>query len=229
MYSEIDAYQGDWSWDSVDDEVLRLAEETTELGIAVEDAYKNAASALYSTGIEAAHVVDSSKMSPDAPILAKIVIILRHPALSGEHFRRIAELQHVASGFAQIGEHARGIAGHALSLHGAVETELTPVASDVYELLRVLVRQTYIVIRGSIVVASSRDAEIAQRVLAASAELDRLYLDFRRAVQRAIAVEGSHILTLQHVLLAGARMQEIGNQSRAICRAVLHAPPPGYN
>jgi hypothetical protein len=229
MYSEIDAYQSDWSWDSVDDEVLRLAEETTELGIAVEDAYKNAASALYSTGIEAAHVVDSSKVSPDAPIHAKIVVILRHPALSGDHFRRIAELQHVASGFAQIGEHARGIAGHALSLRGAVEVELAPVAADVYELLRLLVRQTYIVIRGSIVVASSRDAEIAQRVLAASAQLDRLYLDFRGAVQRAIAVEGSHVLTLQHVLLAGARMQEIGIQARAISRAVLHAPPSRYN
>jgi hypothetical protein len=229
MYSEIDTYQDDWSWGSVDDEVLRLGEETTELGIAVEDTYKNAASALYSAGIEAAHIVEGGEDAADAPILAKIVAILRHSALFGEHFRRLAELQHIASGFAHIGEHARAIAGHALALHGAVEVELAQAAADVYELLRLLVRQTYIAIRGSIVVASSRDTEIAQRVLAAVAELDRIYLDFRRAVQRAIAVNGGHVLTLQHVLLAGARMQEIGAQSRAICRAALHTLPSRYN
>jgi hypothetical protein len=221
MYSEIDAYQDEWSWDSADGEVLKLAEETTELGIAVEDAYKNAASALYSTGIEAARLVESGGDAPDARILAKIVAVMRHPALSGKHFRRIAELQHVASEFAHIGEHARAIAGHALALRGVVESELSELAADVYELLRVLVRQTYIVIRGSIVVSSSRDPHLAERVLAAAADLDGIYLDFLHAVQHAIARHDTHTLHLQHLLLAGRCMQEIADQSRGICRAVV--------
>ncbi len=223
MYSEIESYQDDWSWHVADEEVLRLAEETTELGIAVEDAFKNAASAFYTSGMEAAHVVEGGGAIADAPILAQIVALLGHPALSGEHFRRIGELQQVATAFAQIGKHSRELAGDALALRGAVETELARIAADVYELLRMLVRQAYIVIRGSVIATGARDGTTARHVLDAVADLERIFLDFRTAVQRAIALRPSDTVMLQRVLLAGGRMREIGVHGRSICRVVAQA------
>lgn len=225
MESEFDAYQADWSWDSVDDDVRTLGEETTELGIAAEDTFKNAVSALYTSGFQAVTVVEAAGTEAGAHIRARIVEILRHPTLSSDQFRRIAELQSIASAFAHIGEHAREIAGHALALHGRAEAELAVFAPQIDDLLRRLVRQAYIVIRGSVVVSSSRDGGTANRVIAAAADLDRMYLDFRRAVLHAINAHTDRALLLQHILLAGAHMHEIGNQARAVCKAVRHSPP----
>lgn len=224
MLSEMDAFEADWSWEPVDEDVRRLGEETTELGIAAEDTFKNAVAALYTSGLPAASVVEVATTS-DVHIRRAIAELLNHPSLSAEHFRHIAQIQSIAAAFVRIGEHAREIAGHALALHGAAEAELARISPDVDDLLRQLVRQTYIVTRGSVVISSSHDGETANRVMDAAAELDRIYLEFRRAVLHAINLHAGRAVVLQHFLLAGARLQEIGHQARAVCKAVRRGPP----
>lgn len=215
----------DWSWDSVDEDIRKLSVDTTELGIGAEEAFKNAVAALYTSGFQAVTVVDATIGASDAHIRAAIRDILRHPALSGDDFRLIAEIQSIAGAFVRISEHAREIAGWALALHGAAEKELAWVAPNVDDLLRLLVRQALMVIRGSVMLSSSRSDEMASRLLAVAGDLDRLYLDFRRADLAAISAYTEHALLLQHVLLVGSGLQEIGNSARAICTAVRHAPP----
>jgi hypothetical protein len=230
MYSESDGYQEDWRWDGVDEEVRRLAEETTELGIAVEDAFKNATAALFDSDI-AVEPDESERLDlppdVDAPIRARILQLLGYSNLTGEQMRRIAELQSIAAAFAAMGEKARQIAGHTLALGEAVETELRMTAADLYDSLWVLVRQTFHEIRGSIMVANSRDTALARRVLQEDAMLDQAYLDVRYAVLRAIERDPHRAFFFHQVALMSALMEEIGNQAGAVCRAVLHAPARG--
>lgn len=217
--------QVDWSWDSVDDDVRKLSEDTTELGIASEETFKNAVAALYTAGFHAVTVVDAAVGASDAHIHAAIGEILRRTTLVGDEFRRIGEIQSIANAFVNIAEHARDIAGHALALRGAAETELARIAPDVDALLQTLIRQAFVVIRGSVVVSSSRDTELAARVLSATGDLDRLYLDFRRATLAAISAHTERAVLLQHVLLTGIRLQGIGDCARAVCKAIRPMPP----
>lgn len=225
-YTEMASERVDWSWDSVDDHIRKLSVDTTELGIAAEETFKNAVAALYTSGFQAVTVVDVTVGASDAHIRAAISEILRHPALSGDAFLRIAEIQSIASAFVHIAEHSREIAGRARALQGAAEQELARIAPDVDDLLRQLIHQAFILIRGSVMLSSRRDDEMAERLLAAAGDLDRLYLDFRRADLAAISAHTERALLLQHVLLAGSRLQEIGNSARAVCKAVRRTPAP---
>jgi hypothetical protein len=222
MYTEIDDGTDDWTWQVAEADVLALAQETAALGDAVEEAFKNAASAFYDFYDGPAELAQGIASVPvaDAALLAKIVAVLRQRALAGEHYRRIGELQQMAAAFAQMGRHCHDIAGVALELHGAAQTAVAQTAPDVNELLRMLIQQTYVVVRGIVVAVHSAHAPTARHVIAAAMELDRILLDLRNAAQRAIAFHSNCTLPLQHVVVAGGRMREIGIQAQAIARLV---------
>jgi Na+/phosphate symporter len=227
MYTDMDPPHDSQGWESLEEAVRKLAEETTELGIAVEEAFKSAASALCGIGAELMqHVMERGLPQGDASIHTRIVHLLRHPALSGEHIRRAAELQHVAASFAHIGEHARTMATYIVALSGSADVEIRHLAQDVYDLLLQVMHQTFVELRGAVIVSNTRDTVTARRLLDEEAELDRLFLAFRRAIEHAIHAHPQRAFMFHQVLLIGGRMEEIGNQVAAICRTILHAPPP---
>lgn len=221
-YMEIDGNGDDWSWQVAEADVLALADETAALGDAVEVAFKSAASVFYDSPDVARLAADLEVA--DGPILAKIVAVLQHRTLAGEHYRRIGELQQMVGAFAQMGGHCREIAKAALDLQGAAQTVIARSAPDVSELLRTLIHQTFVVVRGSVVAIRSAHAPTAHHVRGAVAELDHTLLDLRTAAQRAIALHANHTVLFQQVMLAGGRMREIGMQAQAIARLIAQAP-----
>lgn len=213
----------------IEDEITSLTNETTELAILAEDAFKNAAAALYEQEQDAAflameHERTCTQMSRAIHSTA-LALLARHlPA--GDQMRRIVEMQQIAGEYARIAESANVIAEQALQLGGMGEIYLLRAAGDAPLLLLMLVRQAYVEIRGSIIAMTTRNTAIARRLMSEDSELDRLFLVFKRAVEAAIAADITASGPLQRLLLVGVRLEDIGNRITSICRTLLYTPPP---
>jgi len=228
MFEEIDGYNAGLAGFAMEEEVRRLGEEVTELGIVAEDGFKDAASGLLGIGVELVRGVAEAGAPYRAEALhARIARVLGHPAVSTDQMRRTAELQSIAAGFAAISEHAHRMATHMLALGGA-GADLKRDAHEIYDLLFHLARQAWFQIRGGIIIASTRDAARARMLLAEGPRLDELCAALNRLVQRAIATNRGPAWLFQEVLVIAHHMKDIGAEAGAICRAVLHAPEPAY-
>jgi phosphate uptake regulator len=212
----------------IEDEIAGLTEETTELAILAEDAFKNAAAALYGQEQEAAfialeHERTCGQMARTIHTHA-LALLARHlPA--GDDMRYILELQQFAGEFARVAEDARVIAEQALQLGGMGETYLLRAAGDAALLLLQLVRQAYIEVRGCIIATTTRDTVIARRLVSEDGELDQLFLAFKHVVEAAIRLDVTASGPLQRLLLVGVRLEDVGNRVVAICRTLLYTPP----
>ncbi|MGH2516185.1 MAG: PhoU domain-containing protein [Ktedonobacterales bacterium] len=212
----------------IEDEIAGLTEETTELAILAEDAFKNAAAALYGQEQEAAFLAMEDERTCGRmarAIHARALALLARHLPAGDEMRRILELQQVAGEFARIAEDARIIAEQALQLGGMGEIYLLRIAGDAPLLLLQLVRQAYIEVRGCIIATTTRDTAIARRLVAEDGELDQLFLEFKHVVEAAISTEVTASGPLQRLLLVGVRLEDVGNRVVANCRTLLYTPP----
>lgn len=214
--------------ESIEDEIAALTEETTELAILAEDAFKNAAAALYGQEQEAAliameHERTCAQMA--RTIHARALALLARRLSAGDDMRHILELQQVAGEFARIAEDAVTIAEQAVHLGGMAEMYLLRAAGDAPLLLLQLVRQAYVEVRGCIIATTTRDTAIARRLIAEDGELDQLFLAFKHVVDAAITADIAASGPLQRLLLVGVRLEDVGNRVVAICRTMLYSPP----
>src|SRR5262249_40655536 len=154
-------------------------DETTELGILAEDAFKNAAAALYvaepdvaTSAQRDAHTCAQTHYGINQRALA----LLARRLPSGDAMRRVVEVQRIAAEFAHIADHSRAIAEHALVLGGTVDGDLLAVGGDAAILLLWMVRQAYIEVRACVVATTTRDTNMARRIIEEDGELVRLYL-----------------------------------------------------
>lgn len=205
------------------DELARLADDTAELEIAAEEMFKNAAAALY----------DLDRAAIAAVIAADHQCAQMHEALHqrslallglsgwGATQRRVLELQQTAAEFMRIARSSRQIAEYALALGGSGEVELRRIGGDAPALLLALVRQAYIEVRGCVVATTLHDKVMARRVAAEDAELDQLFLRFKALLNQAVAANPRNAATLQHLLLVGVYLEDIGNSVVAVCRVLI--------
>lgn len=213
----------------IEDEIASLTEETTELAILAEDAFKNAAAALYGQEQEAAFIAlehERTCAQMARAIHSRALVLLAGYLSTGDDMRHILELQQFAGEFARIAEDARIIAEQALQLGGMGEAYLLRATGDAALLLLQLVRQTYIEVRGCIIATMTHDTAIARRLVAEDGELDRLFLAFKYVVEAAIRTDMASSGPLQRLLLVGVRLEDVGNRVVAICRTLLYTPPP---
>jgi phosphate uptake regulator len=214
--------------DSLDDEIAVLSDETIELGLYGEDIFKNASAALYPEALDAAHfAIETERVAIQlhhSIHQTALTILARHMPVS-DQLRRIVELQQIAAEFARIAEDGRQIADHALWLAGAAENELSLLGEGGVHLLVSMLRQTYVEVRGSVVVTTVRGTSMARRLLAEDAELDRLFLSFKALLEATIGVYPRNVARLQRLLLVGVSLEDIGNHAVAICRTILYVPP----
>ncbi|HLZ23070.1 MAG TPA: PhoU domain-containing protein [Ktedonobacterales bacterium] len=217
---------------SIEDEIAGLTEETTELAILAEDAFKNAAAALYGQEQEAAFIAiehERTCAQMARTIHTRALTLLARHLPAGEEMRRILELQQFAAEFARIAEDATTIAEQALQLRGMAEMHLLRAAGDAPLLLLQLVRQAYFEVRGSIIATTARDMAIARRLVSEDGELDQLFLAFKRVVKATIRTDVTVSGPLQRLLVVGVRLEDIGNRVVAICHTLLYTPPPTAN
>jgi hypothetical protein len=208
----------------MDDLVSALAAQTTDLGITAEDTFKNAASSLFGWGLDGARSVleETHPLYRDSMLHERIVEAIAGASSSGQQLRRLAELQLIAAAFAHIGSHAREIAGYAVEMGETVDRDLQMAFAPIYPLLFGLVQQAYVEIRGSIMISNARDTAKARRLLDEDSQMDLLYIRFQGTVQQAIDFNPMRSFLFQQALLVGSRIKGIGDDVRAICRAILH-------
>jgi phosphate uptake regulator len=210
------------------EELGKLADDTTEMGLFAEDVFKNAAAALYVAEPEAAAgAIQDARLCAQQlmDINSRALTLLARYLASGDAIRRIVEVQRVAGEFAHIAEHSREIAEHALALHGTVDEDLLASGGDAPMLLLRMLRQTYVEVRASVVASTTRDTVMARRIITEDGELVRLYLLYKAHLERAIAADRYSAPRLTRLLLVGARLHQIGTAVVGIARTTLYTPP----
>jgi hypothetical protein len=208
----------------MDDLVSALAAQTTDLGIASADTFKNAASSLFGWGLDGARsVLDEAHPPYQDPMLhERIVEAIAGASSSGQQLRRLTELQQIAAAFAHMGSRAREIAGYAVEMGETVDRELQMAFAPIYPLLYGLVQQAFVEVRGSILISNARDTARARRLLDEDSQMDLLFIRFQGTVQQAIDYSPMRSFLFHQTLLVGARIKGIGDDVRVICRALLH-------
>jgi len=210
-----------------EEEARVLSDDTTELGIIVSDIFKDAAAALFDRNPDVAqHALQAEQWSK------QMANHLRHESLSllqryvpnGDTQRRVVEMQQFASEYVRMAEHAHTIAEHALALSGSAEAALAHI-EQADPLLRTLIYQAFVEVRGSLIVCASRDTTTARHVVEADADLTRTYLTFKALLEAAIRRDPQHAFPLHRLLFIAARLHEIGSRAVAISNAVLFTPP----
>jgi hypothetical protein len=208
----------------MDDLVSALAAQTTDLGIASADTFKNAASSLFGWGLDGARsVLEETHPAYQDPMLhERIVEAIAGASSSGQQLRRLTELQQIAAAFAHIGSRAREIAGYAVDMGETVDRDLQMAFAPIYPLLFGLVQQAFVEVRGSIMISNARDRARARRLLDEDSQMDLLFIRFQGTVQQAIDYNPMRSFLFHQALLVGARLKGIGDDVRVICRALLH-------
>ncbi|MBF6590981.1 MAG: phosphate uptake regulator PhoU [Ktedonobacterales bacterium] len=208
--------------------LAQLGDLATELGILAENAFKEAAEALF--GQESA-LTESVRGGRQAAISMYVTIheqalyLLAHSQAPGESVRRVIELQQTAAEFQRIAGHAWQIAAYALDLRISAELALQRAGCADPAILRRIVRQTYLQVRGAVIVCATRDTARARLLAREDDTLDQLYATLRSMLHSAIAAAPLHAFPLHHIILVGAEMEAIGNRAVAICNAVLVPAP----
>lgn len=223
MVEELEQTQAD------DAELQALAEETTELGLLAEDIYKNATAALlFGQQAESAWVVMEDERTcaqTYRAVHAKSLELLTRSLTAGEEIRHIVEWQQLAAGFAHIASASARIAEQALGLGSSAEAHLMNTSGEAGALLMYLVRQAYVEIRGCVLACTIHDPALARRLIAEDGELDRLFLLFKRELEREIALNPRSAPALNRLLLVGVYLEDIGNRVVSACQAMLFQSP----
>jgi hypothetical protein len=212
----------------MEDRVSALAAQTTDLGIASQDTFMNAASSLFGWGLDGARSVLEEAHPPyqDPLLRERIVKAIAEASSPGQNLRRLTELQVIATAFARIGAHSRQIADYAMEMGENVDRDLQMAFTPIYTLLFGLVQQAFVEVRGSVMISNARDTTRARLLLDEDSQMDLLYLRLQGTVQQAIDYNPLRSYLFLQTLLVGARIEDIGDDVRAICRAILHDPAP---
>jgi phosphate uptake regulator len=214
--------------ESLEDDIAVLSDETIELGLYAEEIFKNASAALYPGAAEAAQfAIETERVCLQiyhSIHQSALAILARHMPM-GDKLRRIVELQQIAADFARIAEDGRQIAEHALWLSGTAESELSIFGSNGMQLLVSMLRQTYIEVRGCVVVTTVRSSLMARRLVAEDAQLDQYFLSFKGLLDAIISAYPRNVARLQRLLLVGVCLEDIGNHVVAICHTLLYESP----
>jgi phosphate uptake regulator len=201
-------------------EVSELADEVAGLGILAMEAFKNAAAALFDPEHIIAHsaiqVAATSVMAENA-LHQRAVAILARWAPTGGELKRIVNLQRTAMEYAHISEHSKRAAEYALALPGTVEQVVHLAHDQASPLLVGLVRQVYVALRGSLVVATTQNRTIAGRLIVEDAELGRLYQEIQSSMEGAVATRPQRAVAVRHVLSMLLEFRQIGARVVAIC------------
>ncbi|HLY32163.1 MAG TPA: hypothetical protein VKQ36_14125 [Ktedonobacterales bacterium] len=219
-----------------EDELQQLVDDTTELGVAVGDIFRNAAASLF----ESPREVSESALQgvqwarPMATTLRQQALaILRRFSPVGAHLRRVVELQQCINEFATIADHAGAIAQHGQALGGKAEyllrhlphTPTIPTPDDSFVILLEMIQQVYYEIRGCLIVCAARDTEKARRVVSENAKLALLCQQLKVQLDQAIRMRPREALPLHRLLLVTTRIAEIGDRAVAMCNATLYMAP----
>ncbi len=212
---------------ALDDEIHKLVEMVTELGIEVEDLLLNAVTALLGEGAEGArHAQEAGNECEARYQLAHQfgLELLMDGHATSDQTRWIMELQELGHAFRRIAREATRIASQSLDLQVAADDIVMYIGARM-NLLEYLVEQTRVQVRNAIIFSTSRDRKYARQILEEAADLQLAYNVLNERVQAAIAEYPHDSFPMAQLLGIATRLENIGKLCSSIASAVLFDPP----
>jgi phosphate uptake regulator len=215
---------------ALDDDIHKLVEMVTELGIEVEDILFNAVTALLGEGIHGAQQAQQAGNECEARYQLAHQLgleLIMDGRASADQARWIMELQELGRAFRRIAQEATWIAIQSLALQIPADDVLAQVGASM-NLLEYLVEQTRMQVRNAIIFSTSRDRKYARRILDEATDLLRAYNVLDTRVQAAIGEHPRDSFPMQQLLGIATRLENIGKLCSSIASAVLYDPPSQY-
>lgn len=219
----------DGQWSSMDSEIAQVTENLVEYGIAIGEAFKDAVSCVLGQGVDGARRAQAEAnrlVSGERTVFAQCLDLLGRGNLSGDQIRRLGETQRMATAYHFIADHVRQLAALSITIATLPSFNLWRESAPSAQFLVALVRQTFVGMRGSYIVASTHDPARASMLLTEVSGIQRNFGGLEYYIKEAIGAS-TDALGFHYVLLIGTHMRDIGSQISAICRIALQAPGAG--
>lgn len=211
----------------LDDEIHKLIEMVTELGIEVEDILFNGAVALLGEGIHGAQSAQKACEECEARYRMAHQFgldLLMNGQATPDQARWILELQEISQAFRNIAQEAKWIATQSLVMQYPVE-EVLAQAGAAMNLLEYLVEQTRMHMRNSILYSTSRVRTYARMILEDDRDLLHAYMILETRLHEAIRAQPRVSYPMQQLLGIATRLNSIGRSCNGIASSVLYDPP----
>lgn len=218
-----------YGWgDPLDDDIRRLIEMVTELGIEVEDILLNALIAVLGMGTEGARWAQQAGKECEQRYQQAhefgLSLIMGGRA-NADQARWIMELQQIGQSFRRIAQDSTWIAAQSLAMKMPAEDVLLMVGSGI-DLLEYLAEGTRDQVRNTIIFTTSRNRDNVRQILQDSADVQRSYIMLEGRVTQAIAEHPRESFPMQQLLGIAARLANIDRRCTEVASAVLSDPPP---
>lgn len=216
-----------WGEDPLDDEIHKLVEMVTELGLEAENILFNAVTALLGEGVHGALLAQSAGVDCETRYQIAhqrgLELIMRGSA-TADQIRWIMDLQQIGQFFRRIAQDSVWIATQSLALQQPIDDILVMVGANM-NLLEYLVEQTRLQVRNAILFTTTREHRHVHEIVDSTSDIQRAYIVLESRVHGAIRAYPRISFPMQQLLGIATRLQHIGMQCHAMATAMLFNPP----
>jgi hypothetical protein len=207
-----------------DKEIRLLADKVVDLGVYVEEMFKNAISLLFTRDWSSIFTLFQS--DPDVlpvTLIGESLNIIKKWSLLPDRLRNVMALQQAAAEFEAIRKIIGRIAERTDYLEDDIETYFITIGPDGHRAFFRLVNSAYVQLRGCIVALSTRQASVAMRVIEQDSVLDQAYLEVQHATKAALATDITLSLPLASISVIVGDIEQLGNHVTRICQRIESA------
>ena len=207
--------------DQSDREIRLLADKVVDLGVYVEEMFKNAISLLFTRDWSSIFTLFQSEpdILPVTLVGESLDIVKRWP-LTPDRLRTVLALQQAATEFDAILKIISRVAERAHYLDDDIESYFVAIGLKGHRAFFRLINSAYVQLRGCIVALSTRQANVAAKVIEQDSVLDQSYLEVQAAARAALSVDISISLPLASISVIVTDIEQLGNHVTRICQRV---------
>jgi phosphate uptake regulator len=214
----------------LDNHIRLLAEKIIDLGVYVEESFKNAISLLFTR--DWSNVYTMFQSEPDiAPVTlaGEAVQLMGRWMPTGERLHALVTLQHSATEFDAMLKIIARIADNAHKIECDIETFFPMIGPAGHQAFFQLVNSAYVQLRGCIVALSTRQASLAANVIAQDTVLDQSYLHLDAALRAAVTQDLTLTMHIARISTIVGDIEQVGNHVTRICQPIaggMQGQPP---
>lgn len=207
----------------VDLNIRLLADQVVDLGVYVEEMFKNAVSLLFTR--DWSNIFTMFQTAPDitpVTLVGEAAQLLARWAPTGERLRTLIALQQAADEFGVMLGIIGRVGEKAHSLEDDVESYFPMMGPEGRQAFYRLVNSAYIQLRGCVVALSTRQASMAANVIAQDSLLDQAFLQMQAATNQALAYDVTQTLPLALLAAIVGDIEQLGNHVTRICQRIIN-------
>jgi phosphate uptake regulator len=204
-----------------DNEIRLLADRIVDLGVYVEEMFKNAISLLFTRNWSSVLTIFQSE--PDilpVTLIGDALNLIKKWNLMTDRLRTVMALQQAATEFEAILRIIGRVAERVDYLEDDIESYFIAIGPRGHQSFFRLVNSAYVQLRGCVVALSTRQPSIAARVIEQDSVLDQAYLEMQITIKQALAADVSLSLPLASISVIIGDIEQLGNHITRICQRV---------